>query len=145
MQAIGPSLTSQDAPSWGKGHCVFPTAPVQNADSLLDNAKSQIAGGLEQSRLTVVPRGGFRHVRELLVAIERRQRLALSAERTKLEMQWLREHQVEYAGRWVALIGDTLLAAANSAREAYAAIGNPREVPVIVRVEPPNEVPFAGW
>jgi hypothetical protein len=36
-------------------------------------------------------------------------------------LRWLRDHRREYAGQWVALYGDRLVATAATAREAYAA------------------------
>jgi len=138
------ALISQDVPSWSTGNHVFPLVPVENNDSFLDNALSQTTG-LARRRLTIASHKRFRHVRELLAAIERRQRLARSAERTRLEMQWLSEHRVEYAGQWVALIGEILLAAGRSAREVCEAVRNAPELPLIARVEPPNQFPFAGW
>ncbi|MGH9850982.1 MAG: DUF5678 domain-containing protein [Blastocatellia bacterium] len=40
----------------------------------------------------------------------------------ELERRWLEKNGQEYAGRWVALDGDRLLAAGSSAREVYAAL-----------------------
>lgn len=38
------------------------------------------------------------------------------------ERTWLTQHQQEYAGRWVALDGNLLVATGSSAREVYAAL-----------------------
>jgi hypothetical protein len=38
------------------------------------------------------------------------------------ERTWLAQHQHEYAGRWVALDGNQLVATGSSAREVYAAL-----------------------
>lgn len=62
-----------------------------------------------------------------------------------VEMQWLREHGAEYAGRWVALKGSRLVAQGGSAKEVYAAaeaVGV--EMPLVARVDDPNAPPFAG-
>lgn len=62
------------------------------------------------------------------------------------ELEWLHEHRQEYAGQYVALVGDKMVAnglepktVLHRAREAgYAA-------PLIVRIESPDELPFGGW
>ena len=60
------------------------------------------------------------------------------------EMQWVRENRALYAGRWVALVGKTLLAEGASAREVFEASRGSDAVPLIHLVE--NEtLPFAGW
>lgn len=67
------------------------------------------------------------------------------AERERTEFKWLALNRERYAGRWVALDGDELLAVGGSAREVYAAIANHRRTPLVTRVEPEDEVYFAGW
>jgi len=62
------------------------------------------------------------------------------------EMQWLSEHREEYAGQYVALWGDTLVAHGPDARKVLAearAAGKPRAL--IARIEAPDELPFGGW
>lgn len=61
------------------------------------------------------------------------------------ELKWLNEHRAEYAGRWVALKGDNLIAQGTSAKEAYdAAEAAGVEMPLVTRVDDPNAPPFAG-
>jgi len=67
------------------------------------------------------------------------------AERERTELRWLALNRERYAGRWVALDGDQLLAVGDSAREVYAAIANHRRTPLVTRVEPEDGVYFAGW
>jgi len=67
------------------------------------------------------------------------------AERERTEFRWLALNRERYAGRWVALYGDQLLAVGDSAQEVYAAITNRRQTPLVTRVEPEDEVYFAGW
>lgn len=63
------------------------------------------------------------------------------------EMRWLAEHAREYAGKWVALEGDHLVACGSSAREVYAearrlGVG----VPFVDLVEPEEQGAFwGGW
>ena len=67
------------------------------------------------------------------------------AERERTEFRWLALNRERYVGRWVALDGDRLLAVGDSAREVYAAIANRRQTPLVTRVEPDDELNFAGW
>ena len=62
------------------------------------------------------------------------------------EMKWLREHRAEYANQWVALDEDRLISAGLSAKEVHAA-AKAAGVPyaLIVLVEPPDTLPFAGF
>jgi antitoxin (DNA-binding transcriptional repressor) of toxin-antitoxin stability system len=67
------------------------------------------------------------------------------AERERTEFKWLALNRHRYAGRWVALDGDRLLAVGDSGREVYAAIANQGRTPLVTRIEPEDELPFAGW
>lgn len=67
------------------------------------------------------------------------------AERARLEFGWLAANQQRYAGRWIALEGNKLLAVGDSAQEVYRAIANREGIPLVTRVEPEGEVYFAGW
>lgn len=66
-------------------------------------------------------------------------------ERQVSELSWLKTHREQFAGRWVALEGDALLAVGDSAREVYAAIARHEGAPLVTRVEPEEQHPFAGW
>ena len=62
------------------------------------------------------------------------------------ELRWLREHRAEFAGEWVALAGDHLLAHGSNAIEVYrAARRKGVQTPFIAQVEPPDRLPFGGW
>ena len=62
------------------------------------------------------------------------------------ERRWLAEHGREYAGRWVALDGDRLLAHGERASEVYAAVRESGvQLPLVVRVDPTDRLPFGGW
>jgi hypothetical protein len=45
----------------------------------------------------------------------------------------------------VALEGNALLAVGESARDVYAAITRHIGTPLVTRVEPKEQAPFAGW
>ncbi len=62
------------------------------------------------------------------------------------EMRWIAEHRSEYAGQWVALEGGRLIGNGETAREVYeAAHESGVELPLIVRIEPIDQLPFGGW
>jgi hypothetical protein len=61
------------------------------------------------------------------------------------EMKWLGEHRAEYAGQWVALKGERLIARGASPKEVYAAADAAGvEMPLVTRVDDPTAPPFAG-
>lgn len=77
----------------------------------------------------------------------RERRVALIIEQADFakEMNWLSEHQQEYAGEWGALKGDRLIARGASAKEVYAAADAAGvDLPLVTRVDDPNAAPFAG-
>lgn len=62
------------------------------------------------------------------------------------ELRWIEKHRSEYAGQWVAVRGDRLLSSGTDGREVYkAARAAGDERPFVTRVEPADELPFAGW
>ncbi len=66
---------------------------------------------------------------------------APSIDRTK-ESEWLAKHRRQYAGQWVALIGDQLLASGTEAKEVFAKareLGYPRAIFIFVE---PSDLPF---
>jgi len=61
-------------------------------------------------------------------------------------MQWLAEHEAEYAGRWLALDGDRLLTHGEDPHKAPTearAMGV--ETPFVVFAENPDEFFTGGW
>ncbi|HMV48513.1 MAG TPA: DUF5678 domain-containing protein [Blastocatellia bacterium] len=56
------------------------------------------------------------------------------------EMAWLKEHQHEYAGQWVALDGDRLIAASANRLDISAAVkADGAHLPLIHRIAAPDE------
>ncbi|MGE0128687.1 MAG: DUF5678 domain-containing protein [Blastocatellales bacterium] len=57
------------------------------------------------------------------------------------EMQWLVDHAREYAGQWVALDGDRLIAHGPDAKEVYAAANaDGAYLPLVTQVEDPDKI-----
>jgi hypothetical protein len=62
------------------------------------------------------------------------------------EQYWLLANRLMYIGKWVALSGDSLLAAGPNAPEVYSkarALGV--AVPFLAYIDPDDHLPFAGW
>ena len=60
------------------------------------------------------------------------------------EFEWLRQHEREYIGQWIALMGDQLIASGTVAKEVFAKareLGYPRAM--FILVEDPD-VPFVN-
>ena len=88
-----------------------------------------------------------RRVREVL---DREDRLGVQASDRSIdlscELRWIEKHRSEYAGLWVAVRGDRLLSSGPDGRKVYeAARAAGDERPFVTRVEPADELPFAGW
>jgi hypothetical protein len=63
-----------------------------------------------------------------------------------LEQTWLKQHQSEYAGAWVALEGASLIAQGASPREVLeAAKAQGYEQPLVVHIPSGPALPFGGW
>ena len=62
------------------------------------------------------------------------------------ESAWIQQRRDEYAGQWVALDGDRLIASGSSAKEVYAAARAAGVADaLIVKVEARDALPFAGF
>jgi hypothetical protein len=71
------------------------------------------------------------------------QELALK-DRDQLERDWLAAHRGEYAGQWIALLGDQLISHSRSAKEVFLAARAAGGPALVLRVDD-NELRFAGW
>jgi hypothetical protein len=90
--------------------------------------------------------------RELREALERKAVRAVAPysagadDRRERERRWLNEHREEYLGQWVALEGDRLLASGPDGQAVYEAAREAGvRAPYLMRIEPRDELPFAGW
>lgn len=62
------------------------------------------------------------------------------------EVEWLRKHRAEYAGQWVALNGEQLIASGDDLKQVVSTarrLGVPDAL--MMRVEPNDALPFAGF
>jgi hypothetical protein len=62
-------------------------------------------------------------------------------------MKWITDNRSAYAGQWVAVEGDRLVAAASDAREVFlAAKAEGIAIPFVVHILPEDSLPFVpGW
>lgn len=60
------------------------------------------------------------------------------------ESQWVEQHRSEFAGKWVALLGNELLASADLASDVFQAVADIHPIPLVIRIED-EHLPFAGW
>lgn len=62
-----------------------------------------------------------------------------------LERQWVEDHKHDYAGQWVALAGDRLVAASFIQKEVFSAIDTSKpNQPLVLRVPSPDDLPSMG-
>jgi hypothetical protein len=61
------------------------------------------------------------------------------------EMKWIEEHKHEYAGQWVALDGDRLIAASAVEQEVWNAVKTDgADLPLVHRIPSPDDLPYIG-
>jgi hypothetical protein len=90
-------------------------------------------------------RRGLVEVRPPEPARQDEQKVEMISSRS-LEQAWLKPHQAEYAGAWIALEGARLVAQGSSARQVLdAAQLKGHDQPLIVHVPGEPELPFGGW
>jgi hypothetical protein len=71
---------------------------------------------------------------------------ALAFNTHEREHAWLERNRDGYLNQWVALDGDRLLAHGSDARSVYLSAREAGvRAPYLTRVEPQDELPFAGW
>ena len=62
------------------------------------------------------------------------------------EQKWLRDHESEFAGQWVALFGDRLISNGGTAKEVVEESRRQGfDDALIVHVPDELELPFGGW
>jgi hypothetical protein len=91
-----------------------------------------------------------RRLRQLLAEDEYQERLSQSSAsrglQRDLEMRWLSRHEAEFAGQWLALDGDRLIAHAPDAQQVYKeAFAAGVEAPFVAFAEDPQKPQWGGW
>jgi hypothetical protein len=82
----------------------------------------------------------------LLKAAEQNERKPATISSRPLEQAWLKQHQLEYAGAWIALEGAYLVAKGSSARQVLdTARSQGYDQPLVVHIPREPDLPFGGW
>lgn len=140
IQSISPSQDLADM--------FVPGAPASEQPPSLLGEWSFQTGNLASSRslaertLNAVRRHPHRRITQAIVQTLRTQaRQARSAQ----ELHWIASHGREYAGQWVALAGDQMLAHGCTGREVFAAVAHLAERPLVIKIDEQERLPFGGW
>jgi len=105
---------------------------LQQIDQLPPFEQSRLAQLLEERRVEWVPQPAKAPRDKRLP-----DRQALDDTR---EREWIKKHRQEYAGQWVALDGDRLIAASPNRLEISAAVkADSAKLPLIYRIPAPDE------
>ena len=124
------------------------TARLLEAGSLLGD-EVQWTSALAAPKTTPSSRSrqprGPTGMREFLREMGRRQQAEDDVRNARLAMAWISENTQRYAGRWVALRGNFLLAEGDTAAAVYAQVANLADPPFVVKLEVNDQRPFAGW
>lgn len=138
-------LATQDQPDFGQP---FESFPDNMAGTLLGQGSIQVS---DLEFLKFPPSGEHRrihrahlrgrHVKAALTSF----RVQARRTRTARELQWIAAHRDQYAGAWVALVGDRLLAQGDSARQVFASVANSGDRPLVIKIEPQGLDSFGGW
>jgi len=81
---------------------------------------------------------------EVLRDLAKAQEIEALDQKFRQEMTWLAANKHRYAGRWVALDGDRLLAEGVTSKEVFAKVSAGPNPPLVIRIEE-EELPFGGW
>src|ERR1700722_13535501 len=80
------------------------------------------------------------------LASEQNGRKQSASSSRSLEQEWLHLHRGEYAGCWVALEGDQLVAHGSSLHQVLeAARTRGYDLPLVVHIASEPALPFGGW
>ena len=85
-----------------------------------------------------------RSISEGLAILREMQEQSAAKDQEKLERDWLAKHRREYAGQWIALLGDRLISHSMNASDVFSAARAAGVKALVLRVED-SELRFAGW
>lgn len=99
---------------------------------LLRDARSVVAEALKK-----FPRDESLYALARLTAPQKATRLAARFPRRDQEFRWLDEHRDDYKGKWVALLGNNLIASANTMKQVLDAVAEKHVegTPLVHKVE----------
>ncbi|MGH9854331.1 MAG: DUF5678 domain-containing protein [Blastocatellia bacterium] len=109
------------------------------------------------SQIVQLPSAEWRKLRRLLSQLEQSEQTSSKAPLDprvapikqpdyRPSMRWLAEHAREYAGQWVALDGERLIAHGPDARAIYAAANaDGAYLPLVTQVEDPDAPSYIGF
>jgi hypothetical protein len=146
--------STQASSSWTSSPFGYQRANIANVDVVLWSAAKSF--GYQRANIANIDvvlwsaaksRSPERHnPKNAQIALEQIRALHRKQEgrrREQAEAEWIAANRARYAGRWVALLGGDLIAAADSAKSvAQAAAGAP-STPLIIYLD--YDLPFAGW
>jgi hypothetical protein len=115
-------------------------------NSVLRHKRSQdrpVWGNAPGNRMTTVE-DQLAEGRRALAFLALLQQRAQRERQTRQEMKWLAENGRRFAGRWIALEGEQLLATGATSREVFSRVAGRAQPPLVIRIDE-QELPFAGW
>jgi hypothetical protein len=65
-------------------------------------------------------------------------------EQHQRSLAWLSSHRLKYAGQWIALRGDHLVAVGPTAKEVFTQVRGENPPALVIKIES-ETLPFAGW
>jgi hypothetical protein len=124
----------------------FWTTDISESDTCgqfarVQNEWSPAFGDLGPSRHKPAMR---RPVFESLTVLKAISKEYLVKDQARLERNWLAIHRQEYAGEWIALLGDRLLSHSKNAKEVFLAARVAGAKALVLQIEG-DQLPFAGW
>jgi Family of unknown function (DUF5678) len=72
------------------------------------------------------------------------QEQSAAKDQENMERDWLAKHRREYAGQWIALLGDRLISHSPNASDVFSAARAAGVKALVLRVED-KDLRFAGW
>ncbi len=87
------------------------------------------------------------HLAQVRAALETFAQSYTQAERHRKHQQsleWLSKNRRQYAGQWIALQGDKLLATGRTAKQVYSQVLGQQSPPLVVKIDA-EDLPFGGW
>jgi hypothetical protein len=140
-RVLPPYIRKERKPQGANRNHTLPSHQVINAQ----DPQSPDAGRCVERSYNPIPIAV--HLSQARLAIECLVRFGQRAQRERQhdeEMSWLAGNRNRFAGRWIALDGDRLLAVGRTSKEVFSAVADHTPPPLVIQIEE-SELPFAGW